>query len=86
VPFKNLEVVIKPAVLKPGTQEVLHEAVAVHYGLFINTVLEFLIVAFTVFMVVKFVNRLTRLREMISPPEPQAGPGPSSAPTPPAAP
>jgi len=36
------------------------EAVTVKYGLFINTVLDFLIVAFAIFMVIKQMNRLTR--------------------------
>ncbi len=34
------------------------EAVAIKYGSFLNTVLDFLIVAFAIFMVVKAMNRL----------------------------
>jgi large conductance mechanosensitive channel len=36
------------------------EAVTVKYGVFINTVLDFLIVAFCIFMVIKAMNRLKR--------------------------
>ena len=36
------------------------EAVTIKYGMFINTVLDFLIVAFCIFMVVKTMNRLQR--------------------------
>ncbi len=36
------------------------EAVAVKYGVFVNTVLDFVIVAFCIFMVVKGMNRMKR--------------------------
>ncbi len=38
-------------------------AVTVNYGLFINTVISFLIVAFAVFMVIRGINRLKREEE-----------------------
>ena len=38
-------------------------AVLVRYGAFINTVIEFLIVALSVFVVVKMMNRVLRRRE-----------------------
>jgi large conductance mechanosensitive channel len=60
VDFKNLELTLKAA-SKSATGEVI-PAVAVHYGLFINTMIDFLIVAFTVFLMVKMVNRLTQVR------------------------
>ena len=60
VDFKNLQVTMKEAGVSP-TGEVI-PAVAVRYGLFINNVIDFLIVAFTVFMVVKMVNRLSQMR------------------------
>jgi large conductance mechanosensitive channel len=37
--------------------------VAVHYGLFINSVISFLIVAFSIFMVIRGMNRLKRKKE-----------------------
>ena len=47
-------------------------AVTINYGLFINTVISFLIVAFAVFVLVKNINRLKRQQEEASsaPPEP----------------
>jgi large conductance mechanosensitive channel len=36
--------------------------VAVRYGLFINTLIDFLIVAFTIFMVLRTINRLAQMR------------------------
>jgi large conductance mechanosensitive channel len=60
VPFKELKWVLRvgDAAAKPEVPEV-----AILYGAFVNTVLEFLIIAFTVFIVVKFMNRLIRKRE-----------------------
>ena len=60
VDFKNLQVVLKAPVTSI-TGEVI-PAVAVRYGLFINTVSDFLIVAFTIFLVVRTVNRLSQMR------------------------
>ncbi len=61
VDFKNLQVVMRDARVNEAGAEVA--AVAIRYGLFINTVIEFLIVAFSVFMVVKVMNRVIRKRE-----------------------
>jgi large conductance mechanosensitive channel len=44
-------------------------AVTINYGLFINSVISFLIVAFAVFLVIKQINRLKREDEA-PPPEP----------------
>ena len=41
------------------------EEVAINYGLFIETLLDFLIVGFTIFIVVKFINRLNKKPEDI---------------------
>ncbi len=60
VDFKNLELVLKGASTAATGEAV--PAVSVRYGLFINTCIDFLIVAFTVFMMVRLVNRLTSLR------------------------
>jgi large conductance mechanosensitive channel len=49
-------------------------APVVRYGVFINTVLDFLIVAFAVFLLVKGVNRLKRKAEA----KPAAAPTPSA--------
>lgn len=54
VDFKNLKVVLKAAV----SDEI--PAVTLNYGAFINTTLDFLIVAFSIFMVVKGINSLKR--------------------------
>lgn len=54
VDFKNLKFVLKEAVNADIP------AVTLNYGMFINTVIDFLIVAFSVFIVVKGINVLKR--------------------------
>jgi large conductance mechanosensitive channel len=53
VDFKNLKVVLKAATTD-------QPAVTLNYGLFVNNVIDFLIVAFTIFLVIKGINRLKR--------------------------
>jgi large conductance mechanosensitive channel len=55
IDFKNLKILIKPADPANKVAEV-----AINYGNFINTVIEFLIVAFCIFMVVKAINSLKK--------------------------
>jgi len=54
--FSQLEWVLRPE--NPATVEV--EKVAIQYGAFINTVIQFLIVAWVVFLLVKGINALRR--------------------------
>jgi len=53
VDFKNLKIILKEAT-------VTAPAVSINYGQFINTTIDFLIVAFTIFLVVKGINRLKK--------------------------
>ena len=63
--FSNLLVTLKAA---SGTEP----AVSLRYGMFINTVIDFVIVAFVIFLVVKGMNSLKRKQEEkpAAPPEP----------------
>jgi large conductance mechanosensitive channel len=57
VDFKNLKFILKagnPDVLPPVP------AVTLNYGQFINTVIDFIIVAFSIFMVIKMLNSLKK--------------------------
>lgn len=72
VDFSNLEWVLVPE--DPATVDVV-EKVAIQYGAFINTVIQFLIVAFVVFMMVKGINKLRR--EQAADPAPAAPPAPT---------
>ncbi|HET6567929.1 MAG TPA: large-conductance mechanosensitive channel protein MscL [Rhodothermales bacterium] len=61
VEFKDLMIVLRGAHLGPdGT---MIPPVAIGYGLFINAVIEFLIIAFSAFIIVKAMNRIIRRRE-----------------------
>lgn len=61
VDFKNLEVVLKEAAVSPAGDKL--PAVTLRYGLFINTAIDFVIVAFTIFIVVRAMNRFGNLRQ-----------------------
>ena len=67
VDFSRLEWVLVPE--DPATAAI--EKVAVQYGAFLNTVIQFVIVAWVVFLMVKLVNRLRR-QEAAKPVEPAA--------------
>jgi large conductance mechanosensitive channel len=71
VDFSNLFLVIKQAPVE-GVFATLAEAqkagaVTINYGMFINTIISFLIVAFAIFLVIKNLNALKREEE--APPE-----------------
>lgn len=62
VDFKNLQVVLKSAA--PAVNGIpAKPEVAIRYGAFLNTVIEFLIIAFSVFVIVKVMNQLIGKRE-----------------------
>jgi len=58
--------------LKPGSEGV--QPVLLKYGIFINTIIDFLIIAFAIFMVIKGMNSLKKKQEEApaAPPEPPA--------------
>ncbi|MFM6953841.1 MAG: large conductance mechanosensitive channel protein MscL, partial [Sphingobacteriaceae bacterium] len=60
IDFANKKIVLKPA-------DELHKVseVAIKYGNFINTVIQFLVVAFCVFLLVKFINALQRKEDAL---------------------
>lgn len=74
VDFSNLFLVLKEG-KSPGPYLALAEAkaaaaVTLNYGMFINTVVSFLIVAFSVFLIVRYINRLRRGQEIPPAPAP----------------
>jgi large conductance mechanosensitive channel len=71
VDFANLAVVLKPATVDAAGKAVA--PVLLRYGVFINTIIEFAIVAFAVFLLVKAINAARR--------EPPAAPPPPPAPS-----
>jgi large conductance mechanosensitive channel len=63
VNFNELQWVLRPAVeAKEGVAA--QAAVAIKYGAFLDTVIQFVIIAFSVFVAIKFLNKLTSLRDL----------------------
>ncbi len=62
VEFKDLMIVLRDAMI--GADGVEIAVVAIRYGMFINAVIEFVLIAFSAFVVVKAMNRVIRKREV----------------------
>ncbi|MDD5704884.1 MAG: large-conductance mechanosensitive channel protein MscL [Kiritimatiellae bacterium] len=62
VNFSDLAVTLKPAVEKSDTAEAI-AAVTLNYGKFVQTVVDFVIVAFAIFLMVKIMNSLKKKEE-----------------------
>ena len=64
VDFRQLTIWIeRPTKAPDGT--ITDAGVGIRYGAFINSVIEFLIIALAVFVVVKIMNRIIRKREVV---------------------
>ena len=75
--FSDWKIVLKQAVLDVDGVTELAPAVCINYGTFLSTILDFLIIAFAVFCLIRFLNNLHRKKEEASaappaPPEPSA--------------
>ena len=70
VKFTDLEWVLKPAILEDGVETVA--AVTLNYGNFLQNVFDFLIIAFSIFLFVKFINKFKHKEpeKPTTPPEP----------------
>ena len=69
VDFSQLKVVLKPADAVAKTAEV-----AILYGAFLNTVIQFVIVAFVIFLLVKAINSMRRQETAAPPADPAPTP------------
>ncbi len=67
VDFSDLAITLKEATVDAAGEPVA--AVAIGYGAFLNALIQFVIVAFAIFMVVKAINRLNRKPAEPAPPE-----------------
>ncbi|MBO7347280.1 MAG: large-conductance mechanosensitive channel protein MscL [Bacteroidaceae bacterium] len=72
VDFTDLKVTLKEAVVEG--EEVVSEAVTLNYGQFIQDVVDFLIIAFCIFLMVKGIAKLNRKKEEAPAPEPDPKP------------
>jgi large conductance mechanosensitive channel len=62
VKFADLKYVVKSETLNEVTGK-MDPAVTINYGNFIQTIFEFIIIAFSIFIMVKVINRLSHLRK-----------------------
>ena len=78
VDFSELKIVLQPAIAESaaGAGDAVAE-VAISYGLFINTIITFLIVAFAIFLVVKGYNKMKEKLEKKEAEAPAAPPAPT---------
>ena len=69
VDFTDLKAILKPGYVEEGGNVV--DAVSINYGTFLQTALDFLIVALAVFMMIQAINRMRR-KEAVAPTLPPA--------------
>ena len=68
VDFANLYINLSPGDYANLAEAQKAGAATINYGMFINTVVNFIIVAFAIFMVIKAINNLKRREEEAPPP------------------
>ena len=62
VNFQNLNIVLQKEIID-NTGNIIQELVAIKYGNFIQVIFDFIIIAMTVFLVIKIFNKLRRKAE-----------------------
>src|SRR5688572_28204625 len=59
IDFKNLAITLKAGVPATATSAEV-KPVLLHYGLFINAVINFVIIGFVIFLIIKAINKMKR--------------------------
>lgn len=59
--FSKLSLVLKEPVVENG--KVISEGISIMYGSFLQNVIDFIIIAFVIFMMLKFIMKLSSLRQ-----------------------
>lgn len=72
VNFTDLKLTLKEAVMDGET--VVSPAVTLNYGNFLQSTFDFLIIAFSIFMFIKLINKLSRKKEEAQPATPPTPP------------
>lgn len=62
VDFRDKQYILQEAVMDAQGQ-VIHEAISLRYGNFLQVVIDFVIIAFSIFLVIRFLNSLKRKSE-----------------------
>lgn len=76
VDFTELKITLKEAVM--DGENVVSEAVTLNYGQFIQDIVDFIIIAFCIFLMIKGVTKLTTKKEEPKAEEPAPAPEPSA--------
>lgn len=72
--FSSLKYVITPAVMEGET--IITPEAAILYGSFIKNIVDFLIIAFSIFVAIKFINKANRKKKEEPAPAPEPAPVP----------
>lgn len=72
--FSEFKFVIQKEILDGVSQEVIQPEVAITWGAFVQTIVDFLIIAFCIFLAIKVINRISRKK---TEEEPAPAPGPT---------
>lgn len=72
--FSEFKYVLQNEVVDGTTKEVLTPEVAITWGAFVQTIIDFLIIAFCIFLAIKVMNKLMRKKEEEPAPEAPAEP------------
>ena len=78
VDFSEMKYIIQPASEDSAAGAEAVAEVAIYYGQFINTIITFVIVAFAIFMLVKYYNKMKEKMEKEEAEEPSTQPAPSN--------
>ena len=68
--FSEFKYVLQPEQVDGVTKEVITPEVAITWGAFVQTVVDFLIIAFCIFLAIKFMNKLMRKKKVEEEPAP----------------
>lgn len=68
--FSEFKFVLQQQVIDGATQEVLTPEVAITWGAFVQTIVDFLIIAFCIFLAIKVMNNFMRKKKEEPAPEP----------------
>ncbi len=72
--FSDKSVMLSPAEIDPATKEVIKEAVTFNYGMFIQNIVDFLIIAICIFVAIRMAMKLKKKEEE---PTPEPAPEPT---------
>lgn len=61
--FTDIRIILKDAVTDPVTGAMVKDAVAIKIGNFIQALVDFTIIAFSIFLIIKGINKLSKKKE-----------------------